>query len=95
MMIDWDNHELPISVVSSVFFDQQPYWIRYHEEQGRLEGIGKRSVGGSRIYTLQDVRDMAQSLHRFGIIDGEGFNNCIVRVNSMSNPVFKRKRNHV
>ena len=91
-VIIWDTHDLPISVVAAIFFDQKPYWIRYQEKQGHLEGIGSRKPGGDRAYTLVDVRQMAHSLHHFGAIDHEGFKNCIARIDSISRPVFKRSR---
>lgn len=83
---------MSISEVSAFFFDQVPRWIRYQESRGHLEGIGGRTAGGDRVYTLQDVREMAHELRHFGTIDDEGFRNCIDRINQLSKPVFKRRK---
>lgn len=91
-MIDWDSHGLSISVAAAFFFDQEPYWIRYQEKRGRLNGIGSRTSGGERTYTLRDMRQMAHALLHYGAIDREGFKHCIERIDSMQRPVFKRRK---
>jgi hypothetical protein len=91
-VINWETHTLPISVVAAIFFDQRPYWIRYQEKLGHLDGIGSRASSGDRAYTLDDVRQMASALLKYGTIDYFGYTNCLDRINSMHEPVFKRRR---
>lgn len=95
-VIDLSKHEFSISVTAAVFFDQTAKWLRKKDTNGQLvDGagpIGSRSEYGDRKYTLGDVKRMAVALHRRGIIDADGLRACLIRIEGMYTPVYRRRK---
>lgn len=97
-MIDPTKHEFSVSVTAIIFFDQSAKWLRHKDGLGILIDTMGHSIGsrygtrGDRRYSLDDIKKLARALLRTGFIDEPGITNCFARIDSMSQPVYRRKK---
>jgi hypothetical protein len=97
-MINLETYEFKISIVALIFFDNTPKWLRYHEKRlidSQGNPLGRREPnnrGGDRLYTLEDIKQMAYILRHRGTLTDDNLKNCLARIESMKSPVFQRKR---
>lgn len=100
------NEVWKIGQVARVFFDQKTGWFRWRENEGFIKDrkgnpIGSRSPNakkggkGDRIYTKEDIKEIALSLHREGIIDDEGLHIALQRLHWCTQPIHVLRINAV
>lgn len=96
MALDMRTYQFSIGQVA-LFLDQTTGWLRWRENEGFLQDergnlIGSRRAnnkqgGGDRVYSLENVRQIAQALHRKGVLDDRGLEVVEQRVRSFMQPV--------
>ena len=98
MSINLEEYEFKISIVALVFFDNTPKWLRYHEKRlidNNGNPLGRREPnnrGGDRLYTLDDIKQIAFILRHRGILTDDNLKNFLTRIEALKQPVFQRKR---
>jgi hypothetical protein len=100
MPLNLREEEFSIGLTAKVFFDQTTQWLRWRARDGHLSDedgeIGTRrenqkAGGGDRMYTLNDVERIARALRRDRLIDDEGMEVILQRVEACRQPVWRRK----